>query len=217
MGRADRSVCVWILFVVVSRSGDRGDSRYDATAGARNFGWRLHVSDAVDRGAWSAGCRQDFRCSRFAGGFGNFGGRAGMRRVADAAGHSLHPPRWITSSGTGEFSGGAASGTIALARCLDESRLKARHKGFCLPSKQPIQNYLMPTCSIRRVTSSPVTSYILRSSSSSRRSFKYSAAMKLASRSVKSRAVLSRNFTKPVWFRPTTRAWPSTKNFVSIV
>src|SRR5205085_6257520 len=128
MGRADRSLCVWILLVVVPRSGNRGDSRYDAAAGARNFRWRLHVSDAADWGAWSAGCRQDFRCSRFAGGLGDFGGGAGVRRVADAAGHSLHPPRWITSSGTGEFSGGAASGTIAVATCLGKIGAKGATK-----------------------------------------------------------------------------------------
>src|ERR1700676_480549 len=41
--------------------------------------------------------------------------------------------------------------------------------------------------------------------------------MKLASRSVRSRPVRSRNFTKAGWARPTTMAAPSTKNFVSMV
>src|SRR6266478_4285184 len=77
--------------------------------------------------------------------------------------------------------------------------------------------YLMPTCAISRSTSSCATSYSGRTSSSSSRSRKYSAATKLASRSVKSRPAFSRNFTNAVCASPTTCAAPSTKNFVSIV
>src|SRR5713226_3661443 len=75
----------------------------------------------------------------------------------------------------------------------------------------------MPTCALRRSTSSCDTSYSGRTSSSSSRSRKYSAATKLASRSVKSRPAFSRNFTNAVCANPTTWASPSTKNFVSIV
>src|ERR1700676_975016 len=75
----------------------------------------------------------------------------------------------------------------------------------------------MPIHSISRRTSSCGTSYSGRSSSSSSRSRKNSAAIKLASRSERSRPYFSRNSTNAGYASPTTRPTVSTLNLASMV
>src|SRR5258708_8467926 len=91
MGGADGPFCVGIFFVVVSRSGHRGDSRHDAAPGSCNFGGNLYVPDAAYWRLRPASHWKNLRYARFAGRPGNFGWRTGLRRTFYPARDSFFP------------------------------------------------------------------------------------------------------------------------------